>query len=308
MTVLLGASSFGCGMLPLSFVFSKSHLVRLTTLGSGLLLGTALGVIIPEGIEALADAHPTSEISPSRVALALLCGFIIMLVIEQVFAPHSHSSTPSSIALSNAKPSPSSELEFDAELGELEGEHGMPRAGPVGAPMDSTHAEPSAEMQAMPLTLGLVIHSLADGFALGVSSFPTSNEYKDSSGLSVIVFFAVVIHKCDTYISSFYFLVTGYGSLSPQCRKHLIVFSLATPTAAILTYLALNFFGGSQHPDWPGMALLLSGGTFLNVAALVSHRSDANSSGEISDKARLLLTILGIIAPFTLSSLFGHGH
>lgn len=66
MSVLLGASSFGMGMLPLSFVFSRelqlgneklqvltrrnagATMSRLTSFGSGLLLGAGLGIIIPE--------------------------------------------------------------------------------------------------------------------------------------------------------------------------------------------------------------------------------------------------------------------
>lgn len=66
MSACLGIGSFAVGMLPLSFVFSsacdidsqalnmlikvhlESHLTKLSTLGTGLLLGAALGVIIPE--------------------------------------------------------------------------------------------------------------------------------------------------------------------------------------------------------------------------------------------------------------------
>ncbi|KAJ3814064.1 Zinc/iron permease [Lentinula aff. lateritia] len=302
MTTLLGASSFGCGMLPLSFVFSKTHLSQLTTLGSGLLLGTALGVIIPEGIEALADAHPSFEISAPRVALSLLCGFTFMLIVEQLFSLHSHSPASATKPTANVKPT-NSEVQFDAELGELEGEQGMARStvdwvAPV-------QAESSAQIQAIPLTLGLVIHSLADGFALGVSFFP-SNESKSSSSLSAIVFLAIIIHKLPTSLALTSSLLAT--SLSrPQCKKHLAVFSVSTPIAALLSYVALDFFGGAEHADWPGTALLLSGGTFLNVATLVSHRSDANPS-EMSERTRLTLTVLGIFVPFLLSSLLGHGH
>jgi len=268
--------------------------------GSGLLLGTALGVIIPEGIEALADAHPASEIPFSHVALALLCGFTLMLVIEQMFSPHSPPSSSTPVPLSNFEPSAPSELGFDAELGELEREQGMPRAS-----RESTHAQPSTEIQALPLTLGLVIHSLADGFALGVSLFSTSNQ---SESLSAIVFLAIVLHKLPTSLA-FTSSLLATSLPRPQCWKHLVVFSLATPIATIFTYVILSFFGGSQHPDWPGIALLLSGGTFLNVATSVAHHSGTHSSGEtLSHKMHLYLTMLGIFTPFCLSSLFGHGH
>ncbi|KIK69698.1 hypothetical protein GYMLUDRAFT_34101 [Collybiopsis luxurians FD-317 M1] len=303
MTALLGAASFGCGLIPLSFGFSKSHLSQLTTLGSGLLLGTALGVIIPEGIEALDEAYPASEISGSQIAVSLLCGFTFMLLIERLLTPHSHSTT--SIPLSNVvKPSRLSEVEFDAGLaGEQEGYPGN-RSNVKTSPTESST---NGEMGAIPLTLGLVIHSLADGFALGVSFFSASTESEDTS-LSVIVFLAIIIHKLPTSLALTSSLLATSLSRS-QCKRHLIAFSVSTPISAIITYIVLDFFGGSdQHADWPGIALLLSGGTFLNVATLVSHHSDAKSSEEMSHKAHMFLTVLGIFIPFTLSSILGHGH
>jgi len=67
MSAVLAAACYGVGTLPLSFSFSsmfphdirrkriftsflESHLQRLSVLGTGLLLGAALGVIIPEYI------------------------------------------------------------------------------------------------------------------------------------------------------------------------------------------------------------------------------------------------------------------
>ena len=139
------------------------------------------------GIEALAEARPTSGISDSEVALSLLVGFSLMLLIES--ASHSHSPHAHSIPLSNAKPIDTSEIDFDAELAELEGAQGSESRTSQQTPLGT-----SEEIPALPLTLGLVIHSLADGFALGVSFFPGSNESKDSS-LSAIVFLAIIIHK-----------------------------------------------------------------------------------------------------------------
>ena len=76
---LLGLTSFGVGILPLSFTFSGEHLTksrytrpshitegvhmsRLSSLGTGLLLGAALGVIIPEYVCELSSHCSTSPI------------------------------------------------------------------------------------------------------------------------------------------------------------------------------------------------------------------------------------------------------
>lgn len=53
-------------------------------------------------------------------------------------------------------------------------------------------------------TIGLVIHSIADGLALGASMFCNflvflvmivSNQTNEAKGLGILVFFAVLIHK-----------------------------------------------------------------------------------------------------------------
>ncbi|KAK7469074.1 hypothetical protein VKT23_003568 [Stygiomarasmius scandens] len=318
MSVLMGAASFGCGMLPLSFVFSNNHLNRLTILGTGLLLGTALGVIIPEGIEALQNANPSSELPTSKISLSLLCGFILMLVIEELISPHAHSHSHSdNVALHNVPNKNNSAVEFDAELGDIEREQNgaseseiTPRPTRSGgySQVDGSHSDVSnadARAQAIPLTLGLAIHSLADGLALGVSFFPTS-ESTDSS-LSAIVFLAIIIHKLPTSLA----LTTSLISTSlprPECKQHLALFSASTPISAIATYAFLSFFGSSTHPDWTGIALLFSGGTFLNVATMVSSHSESHGTGDITPRSRILLVVIGMFIPITLSAFFGHGH
>ena len=62
----------------------------------------------------------------------------------------------------------------------------------------SEERKAKAKSKAYPLTLGLVIHSLADGLALGASALPLTGVDEagaSSTGLSIIVFFALMIHK-----------------------------------------------------------------------------------------------------------------
>lgn len=90
-----------------------------------------------------------------------------------------------------------SEVEFDAELGNLEREEGLDRPGYLKADSTSNTVKDSsaaATSRAFPLTLGLVIHGLTDGLALGVSSL-AKDESGAASKLSLIVFLAVIIHK-----------------------------------------------------------------------------------------------------------------
>ncbi|KAF9257502.1 ZIP-like iron-zinc transporter [Marasmius fiardii PR-910] len=298
LSAILGAASFACGMLPLSLTLSKSYMSRLTLMGTGLLLGTALGVIIPEGLETLVEANPNSEIPSTRIALSLLIGFTFMLLVEQYTSHFSHHHHGYELPRTNPGNNAGSStiVDFDAELDDLESEQGISQ----GEHSSSSSGDPS---QAIPLTVGLVIHSIADGLALGVSF---ASESGAATGLSIIIFLAIIIHKLPTSLA----LTTSLLATSlprPDCKKHLAAFSISTPLSAVATYAFMVFFGGKGNPTWTGTALLLSGGTFLYVATLVSQHTGPQGD-DVSKPTRLGFIVLGMFTPFILSSLFGHGH
>ncbi|KAK1893984.1 Zinc transporter ZIP9-A [Dissostichus eleginoides] len=75
----------GCyvaGTIPLAVNFSEEKLKLVTVLGAGLLCGTALAVIIPEGVHALYE-----EI----LEVSLVLGFVFMLLVDQIGSAHVHS-------------------------------------------------------------------------------------------------------------------------------------------------------------------------------------------------------------------------
>ncbi|OSD07594.1 Zinc/iron permease [Trametes coccinea BRFM310] len=321
MAVLLGAASFGTGMLPLSVAFSKSSLSALSAFGTGLLLGAALGVVIPEGIETLASSRAAEAFPTSTIALSLIAGFTFMLIVERTVSDHS----PSHDAVEpSQQPKPDeaeSTVEFDVELGELERAEGISPDGPSRPyALQRTTVVSETRQRAFPLTLGLVVHALADGLALGSASLsesatePSSGGSIVPTGLSVIVFLALVVHKAPTALA----LTTSLLSTSlphAQCRKHLAIFSAATPLGTLLSYWLLSFFGADSHGRWPGIALLFSGGSFLYVATVLqpslahTHTSGSGDTGG-SSRGRLLLTIGGMLTPYCIAALLGddHGH
>ncbi|KAI0926658.1 hypothetical protein AcV5_007387 [Taiwanofungus camphoratus] len=277
MSILLGVASFGVGVLPLSFTFSKSALARLSSFGTGLLIGAALGIIIPEGIETLASSSNAAEFPTSTIALSLLTGFTFMLIVEQFLSPHSHASPPPLPPSPSSFPKPNQPnvgaegtVEFDVELGELERMEGIEMSDSQSAVNGSRSAHRHADApdtesrkRAYPLTLGLVMHALADGLALGSSGLSNSRADPNAggsvlpSGLSLVVFFALVIHKAPTALA----LTTSLLSMSlprPECRKHIAVFSASTPVGALVSFVLLSFLGASSEGRWPGVALLIS--------------------------------------------------
>ncbi|CAN2387499.1 ZIP Zinc transporter [Pristimantis euphronides] len=248
--VLLVSSAMflGCfllGLIPLAVKLSEHKLQFVSVLGAGLLCGTALAIIIPEGIELLDDsakgspvkclnvaqnvnltAAPVEEEEVSGIGSApphffigvfLVMGFVLMFIVDQIGSYCSYQD---------------------------------PRTG-MSAGTSIT------------ATLGLVIHAAADGVALGaaVASSQVS--------VQVIVFFAVILHKAPAAFGLVSFLMHA-GLEKKQIRKHLLAFSIAAPLLTVATYLILSTTGGSlQHRlSATGNGMLFSAGTFLYVATV----------------------------------------
>lgn len=108
-------------------------------------------------------------------------------------------------------------------------------------------------------TTGLVIHAAADGIAMGASS--TTTDMK----LGFIIFVAIMIHKAPAAFG-LTSLLLRQGLSKRAARGHLIIFSLAAPVGALVTWLVITLLGAAGRDGdhwWTGMLLLFSGGTFL---------------------------------------------
>ncbi|KAM4772802.1 zinc transporter ZIP9-like [Rhinophrynus dorsalis] len=279
----------GCfllGLIPLAVKLSEQKLQFVSVLGAGLLCGTALAIIIPEGIELLdgsskgdrvicpnvtlnqsesnklgEDAEKSSSIPPHFfVGVSLVSGFILMFIVDQIGSYCSYHD---------------------------------PRTG-MSAGTSIT------------ATLGLVIHAAADGVALGaaVASSQVS--------VQVIVFFAVILHKAPAAFGLVSFLMHA-GLEKKQIQKHLLAFSLAAPLLTITTYLILSMTGGtSEHRlSATGNGMLFSAGTFLYVATVhvlpeISGRGQHQHHGASEYRQGLgllesLTLVVGAILPVILS-------
>ncbi|GBM26275.1 Zinc transporter ZIP9 [Araneus ventricosus] len=293
----------GCymaGMIPLIVSMSEDKLQVVSVLGAGLLVGTALSVIIPEGvntlystqikqIEALRHMHKESAstqetlVSPpdvhgamdfeahSVIGVALVLGFIFMLLVDQFSSSHTRH-----------------------QVSDLE------------SPLKQ-------DRQKITATIGLVVHAAADGVALG-AAVTTSH-----TDIEMIVFTAIMLHKAPAAFGLVTFLMHE-GLDRVRIRKHLLIFALAAPVLAIVTY-----FGISQSTkeklsslNATGIAMLFSAGTFLYVAtvhvlpeiAVQSHRhspiGDNSPDSKGFKKVELLALVVGALLPLLLS--IGHHH
>ncbi|KAG2362331.1 Zinc/iron permease [Suillus spraguei] len=299
MSLVMGAASFGAGLVPMSSSMTKSHLAKLSTLSTGLLIGAALGVVIPEGVASTIAGDPESKSYTHKIALCVLLGFAFMFLVEEYISPHAQ--PPIHMEICNEV----EDAHFDIALDELEREEGITLPGSNASTWQILRQAPSSSLQrAYPLSLGLTIHALVDGYALGVSSLETQ-----SGALSFIVFLAIIIHKAPTALALTSSLLAT--SLPPsECKRHLLFFSLATPVSAILSYILYTYTGDGNNL-WVGTPLLFSGGTFLYVATVLkspSEHAPSPTQETTSRKSRTLLLLLGMFFPFIISAMLGHGH
>ncbi|KAL7862368.1 hypothetical protein SRHO_G00138090 [Serrasalmus rhombeus] len=291
----------GCyvaGTIPLAVNFSEEKLKLVTVLGAGLLCGTALAVIIPEGVHALYEevleaghAHGHAEVSvpeqkvaegvvgPSGehahsheqlhayIGISLVLGFVFMLLVDQIGSSHMHNS-------------------------------------------DDPEAARAASSK-VTTTLGLVVHAAADGVALGAAASTSQ------TSVQLIVFVAIMLHKAPAAFGLVSFLMHA-GLERNRIRKHLLVFALAAPALAMLTFLGLSQSSKEALSDVnaTGVAMLFSAGTFLYVATVHvlpevggtgghSH-SPGGSGGKGLSKVEVLALVVGCLIPLVLS--IGHQH
>lgn len=276
-------SSFIAGALPLTLQLSQQRLRLISAIGTGVLVGTALIVIIPEGIETLYSAHASSnprDQSPTKdgkhpvtrtqhgaiitraehshedvhkssphawIGLALIAGYILMYVIDTLPALTMSLSRPRALHVS---------------LSDLSQGLHHNSASPPGSP--TLYASSQGFKHAPATTIGLVIHAFADGIALGASTASSSAR----SNLGLVVFLAIMLHKAPAAFGLTSVLLKQ-GLSKREARAHLLVFSLAAPVGAFVTWALVNLLGKGGKAEgegelWlTGVVLVFSGGTFL---------------------------------------------
>lgn len=231
------------------------------------------------------DAH-------KYIGLALLSGFILMFLIDQMGPTHAHSHNNH---VSVADFTELHNLQLDDNNIRMPSAAGMNAGG--------------GKKRGNPITIGLVVHAAADGIALGASA--------SRPELRFIVFLAIMLHKAPAAFGLSTVLLQ-HGFSRRQTRQQVGIFSLAAPIGAILTYIFIQLSGHREEASlhwWTGMLLLFSGGTFLYVAMhVMSEMNNTETStgssgysvgGAGGDKGLSVVDVLcvigGMVVPLILS-------
>lgn len=148
---------------------------------------SSLPLSINRGIESTIAGDPEPDSYSYKIASCILLGFAFMFLVDEYMSPHARPLAPPEIQVRGDV----EEVHFDIALDELEREEGMSPPGSQASTWQMLQNPNSSNVQrANPLSLGLVVHALVDGYALGVSSLDTR-----SGAIPFIIFLAIIIHK-----------------------------------------------------------------------------------------------------------------
>jgi zinc transporter 9 len=215
-------------------VFSKvkenpDRLKMITAIAAGILLASAMLVIIPEGIllASSEEEHSGEEGADEEHAEelflggAILAGFLFMLILEGSGIGHA----------------------VHEEHHDHDHEHGH----------DHVHHGPSGWM----LVIGLSLHAATDGLAIGAAAA------SGSVAVTATVALAVLIHKAPAAFSLGVFSMHERQERNDSIRD-VVIFSLATPIMMMVAFYSLT----ELEFGLIGLAMLFSAGTFLYVATV----------------------------------------
>lgn len=318
--VVMFVAAMGAGMVPLhqatllpttgqsSSIMSSSSssspidpnsLAVVSAVGAGLLISTALAVVVPEGfhllaaierkaavVSAVAEEHESGSSSHDHRShsgqsghshhpgggdavphwlpgLALASGFFFMMGLDALSASTVHQSCGGS-----ARSIPTATAMED-------GSGGAAPAANANAANTAATAPPTSSAAASGALRALVVHAAADGLAVGASCAATATATgPGAQALAWSVAAAMALHKAPAAFGLSATLASaGWGQL--RARRGLLFFSLSSPVAGLATFFALLIFGGGrEHAAGSGSglgvaaALLFSGGTLVHAAAV----------------------------------------
>ncbi|KAI5640086.1 ZIP zinc transporter domain-containing protein [Phthorimaea operculella] len=229
LAVVMLVGSYLAGSIPLNVSMSEDKLQKVTVFGAGLLVGTALAVIIPEGVRALLSDKPPAvplvtkdytaeppghdEDLHSVIGIALVLGFVFMLLVDQLSSRYNDQSNP---------------IEKNVTA-----------------------------------TVGLVVHAAADGIALGAAA-TTSH-----ADVELIVFLAIMLHKAPAAFGLVTFLMHAGLDRNRIRKHLLIFSCAAPLLAVLTYFgIGNESKQALSNYNATGIAMLFSAGTFLYVATV----------------------------------------
>jgi zinc and cadmium transporter len=292
---LIVLASLAGGWMPSLFRISHLRMQLLMSLVGGMMIGVACLHLLPQAISQLND--------PAWLSGSLLVGVLCMLFLLRFGHVHHHGEAASSHANCGHIPS-----DFGSDHGPHSHDHdhshdnGLVSLSPA---VDSPVKPTRHRLSWVGLFLGLALHTLFDGVALGAS---VVSEAGSSTAASLTLFglgtfLAVALHKPLDAMS-----ITSVMSAGGWAPRSLAVinggFALACPAGALLFWFGTAALDSSGHIV--GCALAFSAGAFLCIALTDLIPEVLNHQ---HDRVKLsFVLLLGSILAIGIEQLPGHNH
>jgi zinc and cadmium transporter len=148
------------------------------------------------------------------------------------------------------------------------------------------------------IALGLGLHTLIDGVALGAVMQGGAGLPSGSGLMGVGVFLAILLHKPLDAMSISTIMAVGGWSKGARATTNLL-FALMCPLGALLFYFGINLLA-DDHSQVVAGALAISAGAFICIAL-----SDLLPEVHFHSHDRLILTLaflLGIVLAYSVGS------
>lgn len=259
------------GLLPSWIKMTHTRTQLVMSLVAGLMLGVAFYHLLPHSL-ALLDANGGAD----TAVWWLMLGLIVMLLLLRVFHFHQHD-------FSDEQESPRDDHDHAHHHGHGHGHAHAPARRPVHG------------LSWVGLALGLAVHTLIDGVALGAVMHADSA----ASGLIGIgVFLAILLHKPLDAISIVTVMEAGGRSRKARTAAN-VVFALMCPLGALLFYFGVDGLTVSRN-YLIAAALAFSAGAFICIAL-----SDLLPEVHFHSHDRAKLTfafLLGIVLAYGIGS------
>ena len=242
-SLLIILASLAGGWIPLFVKLTHIRLQMATSFVSGLMLGVGLLHLLPHAW------HETQSID--RVVLWVLLGFMAMFFLQRFFHFHHHDVPEESP---------------EGVDGCCDHEHVLPAQSGHQPHEEHTLAHKSAmQLSWEGAALGLTLHTLIAGFALGASVESEVHVEGESLLLGFGTFLVIVLHKpFDALAIATLMSAGGWSKMS----RHLVntLFALVIPVGVLLFHFGAAQWAASFH-QFLGATLGFSAGTFICIAA-----------------------------------------
>ncbi|MCC7083924.1 MAG: ZIP family metal transporter [Pirellulales bacterium] len=270
------------GWVPMLVRLTHTRMQLFLSFVAGVILGIGLLHLLPHGYLQLENIDQT--------AMWLLGGFLVMFFLERFFHFHHHDApvdeTPKDIA---------KEAHEHCDHQPSKGEH-------------HHHADATSmtRLSWSGALMGLTLHSLIDGLALGAAIFADKSEHRAAQLAGFGTFLAVWLHKPFDSLTISTLMVAGGWSRGWQHAVN-VGYAAIAPLGTLAFFLGLEQVGRG-HSMFVGAALCFASGAFLCIST-----SDLLPEVQFHkhDRVKLSLALLlgvALAAAIVLLETTGHQH